>query len=152
MLSIRYENIGISRDGNPSLMFAMFCLLQFAYCLHIIPYPFSNSTELVLVHFIVLFFFFFIIIYVSETLDPYRRIYCVFSSSFLSCATKSYVENVYTIRYKSFDRSIEQLNMIFLRFCLLCITRTYRIMYVCTSCVYVLHMLYTYCTWLYSYV
>lgn len=80
-------------------------------------YPFSISTELVLV--IYLFFF----IYVCETLDvsPHRGVLYVFLLFFVMY-NETYVENVYTIRYKCYDRSIERLNIIFLRFCLLCIS------------------------------
>lgn len=71
-------------------------------------------------------FFILIYSYVCETLDVslHLRISCVFPLFFVMY-NESYVENVYTIRYKCFDRSIGRLNIIFLRFC---ITRSYRIM------------------------
>lgn len=89
-------------------------------------------------------FFILIYSYVCETLDVslHLRISCVFPLFFVMY-NESYVENVYTIRYKCFDRSIARLNIIFLRFCLLCITRSYRIMSVpecirnvCTCCIH----------------
>lgn len=87
-------------------------------------------------------FFILIYSYVCETLDVslHLRISCVFPLFFVMY-NESYVENVYTIRYKCFDRSIARLNIIFLRFCLLCITRSYRIMSV-PECIRNVHVVF----------
>lgn len=54
-------------------------------------------------------------------MSPHRGVLYVFLLFFVMY-NETYVENVYTIRYKCYDRSIERLNIIFLRFCLLCIS------------------------------